>query len=240
MAIVDPGKRPSSYGRAGEIEVAGARLIADPLGALIYESETMLLVSDLHLEKGSSYARRGVLLPPWDTAATLLRLADLIARWRPRMVIALGDSFHDRNGAARLTPSDRETLRALQARRTWVWIAGNHDPEAPAGFDGETAQSVAVGPLVLRHTPQAGASPGEIAGHLHPVARVVTRGGSVRRRCFVSDGERCVMPAFGAYAGGLNVRDAAYDPLFGSARRIAHVLGRKKVFAVSERSCAAD
>ena len=54
--------------------VAGVTLIADLSGALFWEEQSLLVVSDLHLEKGSSFATRGVLLPPWDTAATLGRL----------------------------------------------------------------------------------------------------------------------------------------------------------------------
>jgi hypothetical protein len=105
---------------------------------------------------------------------------------------------------------------------------------------GQAAPEFSIGGLILRHEPQAGACRGEIAGHLHPVARVVSRSGSVRRRCLISDGERCVLPAFGAFAGGLNVRDAAFEPLFGSRRKTAHVLGRSGVYPISERFCAPE
>jgi hypothetical protein len=237
MEQVDLLKAP----HVAEIEIAGARLIADPAGALVSRADSLLVVADLHLEKGSSFAARGIFLPPWDTAATLARLADLIARWRPRRVIALGDSFHDRRAVERLAPADRCRLRDLQSGRDWIWVAGNHDPIPPGDLGGEHASCVALGQLVFRHEPEAGAAPGEVAGHLHPVARVVTSRGSARRRCFVGDGERCVMPAFGAYAGGLNLRDPAYDRLFvGAGRRTAHVLGRHRVFAISERFWAAE
>lgn len=223
-----------------EMMVATTPLLVDPAGALLLEAESLLIVADLHLEKGSFYAARGVLLPPWDTAATLARLAGLLSRWRPRRVMALGDSFHDPRAGERIGAADRACLAAMQAGRDWIWIAGNHDPAPPAFVGGETAQEIAIGRLRFRHQPQAGACRGEIAGHLHPVARVVSASGSVRRRCFVSDGQRCVMPALGAYAGGLNVRDAAFDPLFGARRKTAHVLGRAKVYAISERFCAME
>ena len=164
------------------------------------------MVSDLHLEKGSSFAARGVLLPPYDTAATLSRLAAVIARHDPRMVIALGDSFHDRTAHDRLSAPDRDTIAALQVRRDWIWISGNHDPALPSDLGGVVASEVAIGPIAFRHEP-TGPS-GEIAGHLHPKARVATRGRAMERRCFACDGERAVMPAFGAYAGGLSIRDA--------------------------------
>ena len=57
--------------RASTIDVAGVTLLADLSGALFWEEQSLLVVSDLHLEKGSSFAARGVLLPPYDTVATL-------------------------------------------------------------------------------------------------------------------------------------------------------------------------
>jgi len=227
-------------GAAQDIVIAGASFTADASGALYLESESLIVVADLHLEKGSSYARRRVLLPPYDTAATLAQLTRVIARYNPRRVIALGDSFHDREAAERMGDEDRASLRALQAGRDWIWIAGNHDPAPPASLLGEAHDEIRVGPITFRHEPRAGDAHGEIAGHLHPVARVVTTRGSLRRRCFASDGARCVMPAFGAYAGGLNLRDIAFTPLFPNRAPHAHVLGRDRVYAISHEQCYSD
>jgi len=185
--------------RATEVTVAGITLLADLSGALVWEEQKLLVVADLHLEKGSSFAARGVLLPPYDTVATLSRLAAVIARHDPRMVIALGDSFHDRQAHARLSEADRDALTALQAHRDWIWISGNHDPALPSDLGGLVASEVAIGEVTFRHEPTGAC--GEVAGHLHPKARVATRGGGLERRCFVCDGARAVMPAFGAYSG---------------------------------------
>ncbi len=164
------------------VSVAGVTFAADISGALFWEEQSLLVVSDLHLEKGSSFAQRGVLLPPFDTTATLARLRAVIARHDPRTVISLGDSFHDREAHERLSPDNRETLNVLQAHRDWIWISGNHDPALPRDFGGVAADEVAIGPIAFRHEPTGAA--GEIAGHLHPKARVSTRGRSVERRCF--------------------------------------------------------
>ncbi len=230
----------ASAAPASQVAVGGATLSPDPSGALWLASDRLLIVADLHLEKGSAFAERRVFLPPYDTAATLARLALVVARHSPRAIVALGDSFHDARAGERMTEDDRAALRALQSRREWIWIAGNHDPEPPAGLGGQAMAELRTGPLTLRHEPAAGAAPGEIAGHLHPAARVRSPSGSVRRRCFVGDGERCVMPAFGAFAGGLNFRDAAFAPLFGARAITAHVLGRDAVFAIPEDRCLPD
>jgi DNA ligase-associated metallophosphoesterase len=218
---------------AGEVVLAAVALKIDPLGALVHEGERMLIVADLHLEKGSSYAKRGVMLPPYDSATTLARLAVLIARWSPRRIVALGDSFHDNSGPERMAASDHASLAAFQAGRDWIWIAGNHDPNIPADAGGERLPALDVGPLHFRHEPRAGAQPGEIAGHLHPVARIAGK----RRRCLVTDGSRAVMPAFGAYAGGLNIHDEAFEPLFPRGRKRAHVLAENQVFEVCATRC---
>ena len=217
------------------VTIAGVTLVADLFGALYWEDERLLVVSDLHLEKGSSFAMRGVLLPPYDTVATLGRLGAVITRFNPATVIALGDSFHDRDAHGRLSPANRDILTALQARRDWIWISGNHDPDLPSDLGGSVAAEVAVGAVAFRHEPTGAC--GEIAGHLHPKARVSRRGRSIERRCFAGDGTRVVMPAFGAYTGGLNIRDAAFARLFGGAAFTAHVLGDNRLHAIAASRC---
>jgi DNA ligase-associated metallophosphoesterase len=234
QAIAKASAKPSAG--IATVTVAGVELIADLSGALVWEQARLLVVSDLHLEKGSSFAARGVLLPPYDTAATLARLKAVIARHDPRLVIALGDSFHDREAHRRLSTSDRDSIAALQARRDWIWIAGNHDPALPADLGGVVAQEVAIGGIVFRHAPTGVA--GEIAGHLHPKARVSARGRSMERRCFACDGERAVMPSFGAYTGGLNIRDAAFSKIFQTLGFMAHVLGDFSLHSIAASRCS--
>jgi uncharacterized protein len=223
--------------RRAELAIAGVALVLDCDGALYWPDAGLLAISDLHLEKGSSFAARGVLLPPYDTATTLARLAAVIARYAPQAVIALGDSFHDGDGAARMAAADRDALRALQRGRDWMWISGNHDPDPAIGTGGSFAAVLAVGVLSFRHEPSGAA--GEIAGHLHPVARVSGRGCSVTRRCFASDGMRLLMPAFGAFAGGLNVGDRAFADVFGTFAFTAYVLGEGRIYALAARCLGA-
>lgn len=225
---------------AEPICLAGVELVADPAGVLYWPGERILAVSDLHLEKGSSYAERGILLPPYDTEATLARLADVISRYGPRLVIALGDNFHDGKGALRMCAKGREALSRLQRGRDWVWVAGNHDPEPADGIGGTFAEALALGPLSFRHEPAKGIVNGEIAGHLHPLARIAQRGHTLRRRCFASDGKRTIMPAFGAFAGGLNVLHRAFGEVFGAFRFTAYMLGSQRLYPVNLTRCIGD
>jgi uncharacterized protein len=238
-----------------EITVAGVPLVADLAGALYWPEEGALIVSDLHLEKGSAFAVRGVLMPPYDTAATLEALGSVIARYAVRMVIALGDNFHDGGGPARLAATDRAQLHELQRGRDWVWIAGNHDPDPGEGIGGVFARALALGPLSFRHEPTEGGRAGsrgesfggscgetfgEISGHLHPAARIHQRGRTQTRKCFATDGERLVMPAFGAFTGGLNIRNAAFLKVFGALGFTAHLIGQRRLYSFAAARCLAD
>jgi len=201
----------------------------DPSGALYWPATHLLAVADLHLEKGSSYARNGQLLPPWDTHATLDRLTNLLRRYQPRIVIALGDSFHDAGGSARLPAGELSRLRGMTAEHRFVWVQGNHDPHPPEGVGGEWAKSFATTNLTFRHQATQGAR-GEISGHHHPKAAIAARGGNVSRPCFVADSQRIILPALGAYTGGLDVRDPAITRLFPRGGRV-FLLGRERLFS---------
>jgi len=179
------------------------------------------------------------LLPPYDTASTLEELAGALSRHAVRTVVALGDSFHDQDGPARLAAADRAKLKELARGRDWVWIAGNHDPEPAQNIGGVFARTLSLGPLTFRHEPTASAAPGEIAGHLHPCARVSQRGRVVTRKCFAADEARMIMPAFGAYAGGLNIRDHAFLQVFGALGFTAHLLGDRRLYAFAAARCLA-
>jgi hypothetical protein len=214
-----------------EITVNGESLLLDASGAAFAKAHSTLIFADLHFEKGSSYARGRQFLPPYDTASTVLRMTRVIARHKPAHVIALGDSFHDPGAAQRLDDGQRDQLQSLGRAVRFTWIAGNHDPQPPLWLGGEVAESLRLGGLSFRHEPLAAFEPGEVAGHLHPCAKVAKWGKSVRRRCFVSDGLRLILPSFGAYTGGLDVGDSAIASLFASSFH-AYMLGSSRVYAI--------
>ena len=222
------------------ISISGRSLIADVSGALYWPAEDILIVADLHLEKGSAFAARGVMLPPYDTAATLERLAATLDAYPAGTVLCLGDSFHDCGAADRMSPVDRGTLAILQEDREWIWLNGNHDPVIDVCLGGRVLQEVTIGGLTFRHEPTAGPRAHEGGGHLHPAARVSFHGHVIRRPCFVGNGMRLVLPAFGTYAGGLNVLDDAFAPLFGNDGLSVLVLGHEGLYPIASRLLKED
>ncbi|WEX77909.1 ligase-associated DNA damage response endonuclease PdeM [Sinorhizobium numidicum] len=228
-AIPDPTAKPLLQAR---ITINGVGGICDPLGGLYLPETGTLVVSDLHLEKGSAFARRGMMLPPYDTLATLRVLEAAISRHGPRVMITLGDNFHDRTGSAKMPETFRQMIAAMARGREWIWINGNHDPDGAWGLPGTSTDELRHAGLVFRHEPSKVDGFGEIAGHLHPSATVRRRERSVRRACFATDGKRLLMPAFGVTTGGLDLTHGAMSGLFDRQQLVAHMLGRDRIYSV--------
>jgi DNA ligase-associated metallophosphoesterase len=207
------------------ITLNGAALVARASGALWWPAERMLAVADLHFGKAARLARHGGgLLPPYEVRDTLDRLATEVGALRPAVVACLGDSFDSDAASSDILPDDRDRLAALMAGRRWLWLAGNHDP-APHDVGGTQLAVLALGPLLLRHMARPDAAPGEVSGHYHPKLALATAVGAVTRPCFLCDGHRLILPAFGSYAGGLSARDPVLAGLMGR-NAIAVLTGR--------------
>lgn len=213
------------------LSLGGLELEPDLSGALYVGDYRALLVADLHLEKGSSFVRRGLCIPPYDTRSTLSRLEAVVQRLKPSRLISLGDSFHDRSAGERIDAADFDRLRRLCETMEVCWLTGNHDPVLPEQLSGRVASEVALGPVTLRHLPQPRQETQfEIAGHLHPVASISRRGRRITSRSFVADETRIVMPAFGAYTGGLNVSSPEIASLFADNSFTAWMIGRSALY----------
>ncbi len=215
----------------------GVKIELDPSGALFVPGQKVLIVSDLHLEKGSAFAARGMPLPPYDTTATLKLINAAARKYAPPTIVSLGDSFHDRKAGERLDRKDANEIRKLTSHYEWVWITGNHDPDPPDWIGGRIVDELILDGLLLRHEPKIRPVAGEIAGHLHPKASVRVRGRRIQRRCFASNGLRLIMPAFGTYTGGLNVRDKAFGKLFTGPFQ-AHMLSGNSIHHVASAKLA--
>lgn len=204
--------------------LAGETIQLDGRGAVWWPERATLIVADLHLAKAQAFAASGQLLPPYDSRATLARLVELVNAHRPERIVSLGDGFHRSDGYDRLDQADRAQLDALGGITRWTWVSGNHDPTAPPGH-GDAVATLALGRLRLTHLPTAGAAVGELAGHLHPKAVVRVRGRRLARPCFATDGQRLLLPAMGAFTGGLDVWNPAVSALFDGPFDV-HLCGR--------------
>lgn len=191
------------------LSFAGETLVPMACGALHWPAQAMLVVADLHFEKASAFARRGRFLPPYDSQDTIGWLIDALALTGAQRVVCLGDSFHDRGGPARLPPGPAAALTMLTHDLDWLWITGNHDDDTAGAMGGRVVGEAHIGPLWLRHEAVPGAGEPELSGHFHPKVAVMGRGRRIVRRCFALGETKLILPAYGAFTGGLDIADAA-------------------------------
>jgi DNA ligase-associated metallophosphoesterase len=214
---------------AAAIHFHHERLLLDPAGAVFWPARRVLIVADLHFEKSSSAAAGGSLLPPYDTRSTLEKLHGVVRHYHPAKIVFLGDSFHDPAGHARLSAADRLSLTSLALRVHFIWITWNHDP-APAGLPGEVLDEWEEGIFTFRHQARQRIESIEVSGHFHPKASVATKVRQISRPCFAVDATRLILPAFGVYTGGLDVRAPAIAGFFPYGLRV-FLLGQERLFS---------
>ena len=231
--------RPAVLPERHKIVLGGLELRPDRSGALHVPELSALIISDLHLEQGTSLARRGIRVPPFDTGITVGILEEVINRFAPQRLIFLGDSFHDDEGETRIEDALMQRLQKIATSHECFWICGNHDPSPPRHLAGHAADHILLGPITLRHEPtRLRKDEFEIAGHLHPGCAVSQRGRRVSGKCFIADERRLIMPAFGAYTGALSVFAEPYQRLFKREETQAWLIGQERLYKFPfERLC---
>ena len=197
-----------------EFYLSNTRLIADISGALFWPEKQTVIFSDLHLEKGSWFAKQNVLLPPYDTLDTLNRVEKVVNYFKPSRVISLGDSFHDDTWMERISKEQIAKILNLTNNYEWFWIQGNHDPSGVPSLGGINLNDYLDPPLTFRHEAKRETTDGEVSGHFHPKAKIKLNRKSFSYPCFISDETRVILPAFGSFTGGLNVMDKAISSFF--------------------------
>lgn len=201
----------------------------DARKATVLLDHNTLCVADLHFEKASFLQMNGhVPLPTLDTRDTLERLASLVRDYAPKCVVALGDSFHDIEADQRLSDEDCAALNAIvESVDDFVWILGNHDPDIPANVRGRREDHSQLGGFLLTHHPTDPDDGVNLCGHMHPKLRIRVKSGRISGPCFAVSDERIILPSFGTFTGGLDIKDPAFDDALPDAIRYNLVRGDK-------------
>ena len=211
------------------IHLADQTFTACPSGCLFWPTQKTLIVSDLHFEKGSSFATKGIFLPPHDTTATIEKLANACNTFTPETILFLGDVFHDTSSLKRMQPENRATLQSILDQHKIIWVEGNHDSgHAPEGIT--CHEHYQIDTITFTHIATDSHDP-EISGHYHPSVKFKHKGQKVRRPCFITDPNKIILPSFGALTGGLDITDPVYTGIIGNDFDI-YALGHKNVHAV--------
>ena len=216
------------------IDFAGQTVWLDASGALFWPAQGLLAVADLHLEKASFLAKAGHPLPLYDTRDSLVTLARVVETYRPRVLVMLGDSFHDPAALSRMSGEDRAALsRVVEGLDTCFWIEGNHEGKDFRPPCGVAVAEHRVGALVFRHQPDPGDAGAQLVGHFHPKAVVRRHGHRIRGRCFLVSADRAVLPAFGSFTGGLDHDDPAFAGVFPRDEPRVFLCYRNSIYAVA-------
>lgn len=211
------------------IKFFGHEFVLHPCGLLIWPQENLAVVSDLHLEKASYFAQRGQFLPPHESYETLRDLSHNLEFCGVKKVILLGDSFHDSSGYDRLDDQSYAALENLNKDFELIWITGNHDRDfVPKGA--RITSDLRIQNIIFRHETVEDAQ-GEISGHFHPKARLTLRGQTINKPCFIEDGIRMIMPAYGTLTGGLDITKPPINRIF-QKNFIAHILGKNQIYSI--------
>jgi DNA ligase-associated metallophosphoesterase len=187
-----------------------------PEGAVFLPLTASLVIADVHLGKTATFRARGLPVPEGDTGRDLTRIRNLIHGMHARRVIIAGDLFH---APAGVTTDLAELLEAFISTLgiPLVLIRGNHDAKLKRLPAGLTASSyIDEGDIRIIHDPKD-ASPDHlnIAGHLHPVARIPDgRRTSLRLPCFLFRERTLVLPSFGSFTGGSIIHPKDGDRIF--------------------------
>jgi putative SbcD/Mre11-related phosphoesterase len=198
-----------------EMEVAPGLWISDLLCAWLPEGRACV-VADLHLGFEAVAASDGANFPERQKAVLLKRLAAIIARYRPGLVVVAGDFKHNFGRGARLeTDEVREVLGFLDSRVEPAFVRGNHDnylagllpPGAPL------PDSMRVGRFRVAHGhrdigPPPASTTQTILAHEHPSLRLRDPvGGRAAAPAFLFDpgSGTLVIPALSPLAPGSDI-----------------------------------
>ena len=243
----------------GIVKFAEMLWLLDARGVAYLPALDWLVVSDLHLEKGSYLRSYGNPLPSVDSVATLKRLQQIIRDYNPARVISLGDSFHDKHSMSRMTAEDRNRLcDIINSVPNWDWVEGNHDPDLPKGIPGNPCHEIVHSNVVFRHEPEIhepeshetephekelstkdgvqtkpqakSQAKSQVIGHYHPKMRKTISRRRFSGKCFVVTEDLFIMPAFGQFTGGLDVDEEVMLALASKNKRACYMLYDGTIF----------
>lgn len=217
------------------IKFVSHRLILDSNGVLYWPKHDLIIFSDLHLEKGSFLSQFANPLPRFDSSETIKRMLYVCELYRPQSVICLGDSFHDGNALNRMEETDLHKLNQLIVDiPNWHWVLGNHDPDIPQVVKGERSKTVHINNLLFVHEPEniqaLESIDGQIIGHYHPKSSYKIANRKVSGKSFVCADSILLMPAFGKYTGGLDIKDSAFDHLYDKKHSQVYMIFNRRIY----------
>jgi len=212
--------------------IRGERFIFDKSGSIFLENLKTLIFSDLHLGKSLSFADHGNLIPPFDLDETLLNLKNIIERYKPKRLISLGDSFHENKSIQKMKRKYVYIINNLLRKVDITWIEGNHDSNLlfKDKIQGNFKNFYKLKNFKFVHSKSQidEVNLFEFSGHYHPKITLKFNGLNYSYKCFILTDSFCILPSFGTYTGGLDIKSNALQKILPINKQII-ILGNNKI-----------
>ena len=196
-------------------------------GVLFWLEKKIAIVSDLHLEKGSSFASSGHFVPPFDSEETLNKLINFLKIHEVKIIILLGDTFHDRGALNRMSSKVKSIFDSLVENYEIIFVLGNHENKMKSAFI-KFYERYIVDDIHFLHEAVL-EKKYQISGHFHPVASLKINSKQITEKCLIHSENHIIMPAFGEFTGGLNINNPVFKP-FLNRNYYIYFLTKKSVY----------
>ena len=212
--------------------IKGEKFVFDKSGSIFLENLNTLIFSDLHLGKGLSFANLGNLIPPFDLDETLLNLKNIIEKYNPKRLISLGDSFHENKSIQKMERKYVNIINNLFHKINITWIEGNHDSNLlfKEKIQGNFKNFYKLKNFKFVHSKSEidELNIFEFSGHYHPKITLKFNGLNYSYKCFILTDSFCILPSFGTYTGGLDIKSSALKKILPINKQII-ILGNNKI-----------
>ena len=213
-------------------QIKGERFFFDKSGSIFLENLNTLIFSDLHLGKSLSFANQGNLIPPFDLDETLLNLEYVINKYNPKRLISLGDSFHENSSIQNMKRKHIDIINNLFYKTDVTWIEGNHDSNIlfKNKLVGSFKNFYKLKNFKFVHSKSEinEVNIFEFSGHYHPKINLKFNGLNYSYKCFVLTENFCILPSFGTFTGGLDIKSNALQKILPINKQII-ILGNNIV-----------
>ena len=196
-------------------------------GILFWLEKKIAIVSDLHLEKGSSFASLGQFIPPFDSEETLKKLINFFKTHEVQTIILLGDTFHDGGALNRMSSKVKSIFDSLVENYEIIFVLGNHENKMKSAFI-KFYERYIVDDIYFLHEAVL-EKKYQISGHFHPVASLKINSKQITEKCLIHSENHIIMPAFGEFTGGLNINNPVFKP-FLNRNYYIYFLTKKSVY----------
>lgn len=187
-------------------------------GAVFWEKEKTLLISDVHLGKVAHFRKHGMAIPNDAIFENFTRLKTVLELFNPKTIVFLGDLFHSKIN----NEWDFFVEWRNQYSQKIILVEGNHDiidKQKYADLDIEIYAALEIDNFLLTHHPTEKEGFLNFCGHIHPGIKLKGLGRQfLSLPCFFLKPNQLIFPAFGEFTGNSYLTPSENDKVYAITR----------------------